>query len=121
MKTPKTTPNPNAERLRQLKQLFPECLTEGSIDAEKLQGILHNCEGGGVNTLSQRHRRVCQNFNEDIGFRVFELAASNYRTEAEIISATVPRSGRARACSSPCRARGGQAPALRFRASFPSL
>ena len=47
MKTPKTTPNPNAERLRQLKQLFPECLTEGNIDAEKLQHILHDCEGGG--------------------------------------------------------------------------
>ena len=47
MKTPKTTPNPNAERLRQLKQLFPECLTEGRIDAEKLQHILHDCEGGG--------------------------------------------------------------------------
>ena len=56
MKTPKTTPNPNAERLRQLKQLFPECLTEGSIDAEKLQNILYFCEGGGVNTLNQRHR-----------------------------------------------------------------
>ena len=47
MKTPKTTPDPNAERLRQLKQLFPECLTEGNIDAEKLQHILHDCEGGG--------------------------------------------------------------------------
>ena len=47
MKTPKTTPNPNAERLRQLKQLFPECLTEGSIDAEKLQQIIYVCEGGG--------------------------------------------------------------------------
>ena len=34
----------------------------------------------------ERIRRVCQNFNEDIGFRVFELAASNYRTEAEIIA-----------------------------------
>lgn len=86
MKTLKTTPNPNAERLRQLKQLFPECLTEGNIDAEKLQHILHDCEGGGVNAPSQRHRRVCQNLNGDIGFRVFELAASNYRTEAEIIA-----------------------------------
>ncbi len=47
MKTPKTTRNPNAERLRQLKQLFPECLTEGRIDAEKLQNILYYCEGGG--------------------------------------------------------------------------
>ncbi len=58
MKTPKTTPNPNAERLRQLKQLFPECLTEGSIDAEKLQQIIYICEGGvkGVNRLKQRHR-----------------------------------------------------------------
>ena len=58
MKTPKTTPNPNTKRLRQLKQLFPECLTEGSIDAEKLQQILYICEGGGVkgvNRLNQRH------------------------------------------------------------------
>ena len=34
----------------------------------------------------ERIRRVCQNFNGDVGFRVFELAASNYRTEAEIIA-----------------------------------
>ena len=34
----------------------------------------------------ERIRRVCQNLNGDIGFRVFELAESNYRTEAEIIA-----------------------------------
>ena len=48
-KTPKTTPALNEERLRQLKQLFPECLTEGEVDMEKLVNILHFCEvkGGG--------------------------------------------------------------------------
>ena len=46
-KTPKTTPSPNEERLRQLKQLFPECLTEGEVDLEKLENILQSCEGGG--------------------------------------------------------------------------
>ena len=34
----------------------------------------------------ERIRRVCQNLSGDVGFRVFELAASNYRTEAEIIA-----------------------------------
>ena len=43
-KTPKTTPSPNEERLRQLKQLFPECLTEGEVDLGKLANILHICE-----------------------------------------------------------------------------
>ena len=46
MKTPKTTPTPNAERLRQLKQLFPECLTEGEVDTEKLQKLLYTSGGG---------------------------------------------------------------------------
>ena len=47
MKTPKTTPTPNTERLRQLKQLFPECLTEGEVDPEKLQKLLYTSGGGG--------------------------------------------------------------------------
>ncbi len=52
MKTEKiqtATPTPNEARIRQLKQLFPECLTEGKVDTEKLQNILHDCEvkGGG--------------------------------------------------------------------------
>ena len=34
----------------------------------------------------ERIRRVCQNLNGDEGFRVFELAESHYRTEAEIIA-----------------------------------
>ena len=34
----------------------------------------------------ERILRVCQNLSGDVGFRVFELAASNYRTEAEIIA-----------------------------------
>ena len=46
-KTPKTTPALNEERLRQLKQLFPECLTEGEVDLGKLENILSVCEGGG--------------------------------------------------------------------------
>ena len=46
-KTPKTTPTPNEERLRQLKQLFPECLTEGEVDTGKLAERLHGCDGGG--------------------------------------------------------------------------
>ena len=46
-KTPKTTPALNEERLRQLKQLFPECLTEGEVDLGKLENILQISEGGG--------------------------------------------------------------------------
>ena len=46
-KTPKTTPAPNEARRRQLKQLFPECLTEGEVDMGKLADILHVCDGGG--------------------------------------------------------------------------
>ena len=46
-KTPKTAPAPNEARLRQLKQLFPECLTEGEVDTGKLAKILHDCDGGG--------------------------------------------------------------------------
>ena len=46
-KIPKTTPPPNEERLRQLKQLFPECLTEGEVDLGKLENILQISEGGG--------------------------------------------------------------------------
>ena len=53
MKTKKiqtATPTPNEARIRQLKQLFPECLTEGKVDTEKLEDILYNWEvkeGGG--------------------------------------------------------------------------
>ncbi len=46
-KTPKTTPSPNEERLRKLKQLFPECLTEGEVDLGKLANILYICDGEG--------------------------------------------------------------------------
>ena len=46
-KTPKTTPAPNEARRRQLKQLFPECLTEGEVDMGKLADILYVCDGGG--------------------------------------------------------------------------
>ena len=47
-KTPKTTPALNEERHRQLKQLFPECLTEGEVDMGKLEDILYISEGGGT-------------------------------------------------------------------------
>ena len=50
-KTPKTTPAPNEARRRQLKQLFPECLTEGEVDLGKLADILYVCDGGGVNLI----------------------------------------------------------------------
>ena len=46
-KTPKTTPALNEERHRQLKQLFPECLTEGEVDLGKLENILYIRDGGG--------------------------------------------------------------------------
>ena len=46
-KTPKTTPALNEERHQQLKQLFPECLTEGEVDLGKLENILYIREGGG--------------------------------------------------------------------------
>jgi len=39
-KIPKTTTTPNEERLKQLKQLYPECLTEGEVDLEKLKDFL---------------------------------------------------------------------------------
>ena len=40
-KTQRTTAIPNDERLRQLKQLFPECITEGEVDPEKLNNLLY--------------------------------------------------------------------------------
>ena len=39
-KVQKTTTTPNEKRLCQFKQLYPECLTEGKIDLEKLRNIL---------------------------------------------------------------------------------
>ena len=38
---------PNEERLEELKQLFPECLSEGEIDFEKLKDILGNSQENG--------------------------------------------------------------------------
>ena len=46
-KIPKTTITPNEERLNQLKQLFPECLTEGEVDAVKVIEQLNICKAGG--------------------------------------------------------------------------
>ncbi len=45
-KIQKSITTPNAERLKHLKQLFPECLTEGEVDINKLQKLL-NIDGGG--------------------------------------------------------------------------
>lgn len=39
-KVQKTTTIPNEDRLKQLKQLYPECLTEGEVDLEKLKDFL---------------------------------------------------------------------------------
>ena len=39
-KVQKNTTIPNEERLKQLKQLYPECLTEGEVDLEKLKDFL---------------------------------------------------------------------------------
>ena len=39
-KVQKTTTTPHEERLQQLKQLYPECLTEGEVDLEKLKDTL---------------------------------------------------------------------------------
>ena len=49
-KVQKITPTPNEQRLNQLKQLFPECLTEGEVDAVKITEILNSCKvlGGGA-------------------------------------------------------------------------
>ena len=38
-KVKKTTISSNEERLKQLKQLYPECLIEGEVDLEKLKLI----------------------------------------------------------------------------------
>ena len=46
-KVSRTTTTPNEERLNQLKQLFPECLTEGEVDTAKVKGQLNFCKGGG--------------------------------------------------------------------------
>ena len=46
-KVSRTTTIPNEERLNQLKQLFPECLTEGEIDSTKLNELLSICKVGG--------------------------------------------------------------------------
>ena len=39
-KVQNTTTTPHDERLKQLKQLYPECLTEGKVDLEKLKKTL---------------------------------------------------------------------------------
>ena len=41
------TTTPNEERLNQLKQLFPECLTEGEVDTAKVIEQLNVCKVGG--------------------------------------------------------------------------
>ncbi len=48
-KVKKNTAVPSDERLQQLKELFPECISEGVFDTEKLHEILNLNEviGGG--------------------------------------------------------------------------
>ena len=46
-KVEKVTIPSNAERLNQLKQLFPECLTEGEVDLGELNKILNIYKAGG--------------------------------------------------------------------------
>ena len=46
-KVQKTTPILNEDRLNQLKQLFPECLTEGEVDVVKVMELLNVCKAGG--------------------------------------------------------------------------
>lgn len=46
-KVQKNTITPNEERLNQLKQLFPECLTEGEVDTAKVIEQLNICKVGG--------------------------------------------------------------------------
>lgn len=45
-KVKKATTSPHNQRLQQLKDLFPECVTEDEIDVETLYKIL-NISGGG--------------------------------------------------------------------------
>ena len=51
-KVQKTTITPNEKRLNQLKQLFPECLTEGEVDAVKVIEQLNICKAGGGNLIA---------------------------------------------------------------------
>ena len=44
---------PNAERFQQLTQLFPDCVTEGKVDLEKLEQLLHIYEGEGKPNTSE--------------------------------------------------------------------
>ena len=46
-KVSRTTTTPNEERLDQLKQLFPECLTEGEMDTAKVIDQLNIRKAGG--------------------------------------------------------------------------
>ena len=55
-KVQRTTPIPNEERLNQLKQLFPECLTEGEVDTAKVIEQLNVCKVGG-GTPDEQHER----------------------------------------------------------------
>jgi len=48
-KVQKTTTTPHEQRLQQLKDLFPECVTEGDIDMEHLLKLLNTSIDGGGN------------------------------------------------------------------------
>lgn len=53
-KVQKTTTTPSEERLKSLKQLYPECLTEGEVDLEKLKNIL--CSKDTEENADERYR-----------------------------------------------------------------
>ena len=53
-KVQRTTSIPNEERLNQLKQLFPECLTEDEVDAVKVMELLNVCKDGGQMSVKSR-------------------------------------------------------------------
>ena len=63
-KVQKTTLIPNEKRLNQLKQLFPECLTEGEVDLEKLRDLL--CAEGTQENADERYRFTWAGKNDAI-------------------------------------------------------
>ena len=46
----------DAERFRQFKQLFPDCVTEGEVDLEKFEQLLHICDEEENANAAERYR-----------------------------------------------------------------
>ena len=65
-KVQKNTTIPNEERLKQLKQLYPECLTEGEVDLEKLKDFLS--AGGIYENGDERYRFTWAGKNDAIRY-----------------------------------------------------